>query len=253
MISGPILTIQLSRGQRYVAARSNCCQERLDIDVGSHIGNRDEGRTIKLLTADRFRVSEGIAKGFGLELRLLRELSTPSAWFRCAPRERAACSCDVSKPRHCNGLPFNFLQFVRRRKTTTQTEDLSCHRHLKPFKSKAVSLPAGVPDMTFTSSSWFSLLDMNSLQVYLVMKVNSNPPQAVIAWRSGTEPVNKWLTNYLFKRMLRPQKLYQALPCLVKINTSTMDFLKEKQNLLSAYQVGLRSGLGAVDLLTAQN
>ena len=45
---------------------------------------------------------------------------------------------------------------------------------------------------------------MNSLQVYLVMKVNSNPPQAVIAWRSGTEPANKWLTNYLFKRMLRP-------------------------------------------------
>ena len=32
-----------------------------------------------------------------------------------------------------------------------------------------------------------------------------------------------------------------------------MDFLKEKQNLLSAYQVSLRSLLGAADLLTAQN
>ena len=47
------------------------------------------------------------------------------------------------------GWPSNLFQNVRRRRrAATQTENWPCHRHLQPFKTKTVSLGAGVPDWT---------------------------------------------------------------------------------------------------------
>ena len=73
-------------------------------------------------------------------------------------------------------------------------------------------------------------------------------------WKiANVVPVHKMKARSETKNY-RPVSLFSIASKVMEkiINTSIMNFL-ERENLLSAYQFGFRSGLGAADLLTALN